>query len=625
MSAIQRILLTAAALSGVLALAGLAIGLFGIGTSVPVVAQFTNLGQGPPGADPIVIDGPNKDFFCAGDKCAGKTCDEVNDVCVGTVTLQPAMGQPLVGLSVGQFDRFTKGKESFGTVFTADVGLGPVFNKDSCGGCHANPQGGSGSITVTRFGKIDVDSGGQLVFDPLAELGGSLLNSSAISPACAEHIPVPPTNVAANRLTNSTLGFGLVEAVPDSDIEMNAIAPPLGVSGRVHYVPQLESPGVTRVGRFGWKSQLATVLSFSADASLQEMGLTTRILQHDNAPNADEDLLASCDTVADPEDHADSDGVEFVDRVTDFQRFLAAPPQTPKSGMTGETLFNLIGCASCHMGTFHTKDSSSVEKPLRNKQIHPYSDFLLHDMGNNADFIEQGGAKLTELRTPPLWGLRVRDPMWHDGRVAGGTFKFRILQVVSQHNDSDSEALISAQAFNALLPAQKDQIVAFLNSLGRREFDMDSDGDVDSVDQTLAQACFTGPGSFFTADADCAIADPDQDGDVDQADLDLLNVALGVASPPTNDEDEDGGSNGDDENGGGKGKGNKGKEVMDDLAPVIDGGMPGGFQGIAFKDNAPPPPPQVTSGPATQPTKPVPHTTRPSAPAKGSTRQSARR
>lgn len=598
MSAIQRILLGAAALSGVLAVVGLALGIFGLLGSVPVEAQFSGLMGQPGDHDTPGIESPKSDIFCAGDRCPGQTCDEVNDLCVGTVTLQPAMGQPLVGLSNKQSDRFIKGQVAFDTTLTVAAGLGPVFNQDSCGSCHNKPQGGSGTIAVTRFGFIDF-VGGQLVFDPLSQFGGSLLNQQAISPACAETIPVPPTNTASQRVTNSTLGFGLVEALPDTDIEINAISPPAGVSGRVHYVPELETPGVTRAGRFGWKAQLATVLSFSADASLQEMGLTTRILQQDNAPNNDLVRLAACDTVADPEDVADADGVEFVDRVTDFQRFLAPPPQTPKSGMTGETLFNSMGCAKCHVSSFQTPDSSQIEKALRNKPLHPYSDFLLHDMGNNGDFIEQGGAGLTELRATPLWGLRVRDPLWHDGRVAGGTFKFRILQAIAQHNDSDSEALASAQAFTTLTAAQKDQVVAFLNSLGRREFDMNGDGLVNSVDQTVILACVTGPGSFFNADAPCAVADPDQDGDVDQDDLDLLDVALGVVAPPVDgDEDEDG--NSDDENGKGKGKGE-----ADDLETQV---IPGGSMNLVGDAADQVPPAQVAAeetAPQPKPTAPA--------------------
>ncbi len=474
--------------------------------------------------------------FCDGDRCPGQTCDELNGQCVGNVTLQPAAGEPLVGLTAVQLDLFEKGKTAFSRTFQDTAGLGPIFNQDGCASCHSTPVGGSGTITVVRFGFLD-----GLLFDPLAELGGSLWNREAITPECAEIIPVPPTNFAAERLTNSTLGFGLVEAIPDADIEFNAINPPAGVSGRVTVVPILEDPPFTKIGRFGWKNQLGTVESFTADAMLQEMGITSRVFPEDNPPNNDLVLLAACDMVADPEDIPDAEGVEFLDRATDFQRFLAAPPQTPRSGMTGEAVFDAIGCADCHMGTFTAVDDDELEDAIAGQTLHPYSDFLIHDAGSNGDFIEQGGAQITELRTTPLWGLRIRDPLWHDGRVAGGTFAFRIKGAIQQHDAAGSEAQTSAQAFQALSSADQGALVAFMDSLGRREFDMNGDGIVDDTDAFAIDALCLDT-DLITPDDVCAIADVDQNGVVDDLDLDLLDVVLGVV-----DEDDEFGDEDDDE------------------------------------------------------------------------------
>jgi hypothetical protein len=461
--------------------------------------------------------------FVGGNPCPGQFCDEQQNVCVGTMQIQPRMGEPITGLTAGQLNRFTAGKVAFDKNFGVPQGLGPVFNQDSCGSCHNTRLGGSGSITVTRFGRTN----GAGEFDGLESLGGSLLQSNAISPECAETIP-PEATIAANRLTNSTLGFGLVQAIPDAAIQALADNPPAGVSGRATIVPVLEGPpGTTAVGRFGWKSQVATVRTFSADAALNEMGITNRLLQQDVAPNGNAALLAQCDTVADPEDKPDLLGFFFVDRVTDFQRFLAPPPQTPRSGMTGETLFNAIGCASCHVGTFATPNDPALEQALRDKTLKPYSDFLLHDMGGNADGIAQGQASPQELRTPPLWGVRVRDPLWHDGRVTSGSFASRIQAAVAEHDDPLSEAKASAQAFAALSPENQDAVIAFLDSLGRAEFDFDGDNHVNSVDWQMFTACFTGSGSFYTPDDACALADIDQDGDVDDNDY----AAFLAASP----------------------------------------------------------------------------------------------
>jgi len=193
--------------------------------------------------------------------------------------------------------------------------------------------------------------------------------------------------------------------------------------------------------------------------------------------------------------------------------------------MAGETVFASIGCANCHTPAFSTPDDPSLEGALRDRTLRPYSDFLLHDMGQAADFIEQGAAQPRELRTAPLWGLRVRDPVWHDGRVGGGTFADRMVAAIGEHDSVGSEAQASAQAFDALLQADKDDLVAFLGSLGRAEFDHDGDNDVDDLDYTSFQACFTGPGTFFTPDDPCSISDVDQDGDVDDDDFDLFLAA----------------------------------------------------------------------------------------------------
>ena len=429
----------------------------------------------------------------------------------GTLEPQPKMGEPIKDLSVSELDRFDKGREQFLRVLTVDDGLGPTMNQQSCGSCHNNPIGGHGGTFVTRFGMI----GKKGDFDPLESLGGSLLQLLTITPGCQEEIP--PGAITAHRVTTSALGIGLIEAIPDEDIQANADTPPAGVSGRTHIVQPLEDPlGDPRVGRFGWKAQVATVFSFSGDASLNEMGLTNSLVQTENAPNGDEELLALCDPVPDPEDVMDGEGFFFIDRVTDFQRFLAAPPQTPKSGMTGEAIFNQIGCNKCHVSSFTTGNTVGLEPFLANQVIQPYSDFLLHDMGQAGDFIGQGGAAPTELRTTPLWGVRTRDPMWHDGRFAGGTFVTRVVDSIEQHNAFGSEANRVITAYGKLTQTEKDQLVAFLDSLGRAEFDGDGDNVIDVDDFHSFADCYGDVG--ITPDDPCAVHDIDQDGDVDDDD-----------------------------------------------------------------------------------------------------------
>jgi CxxC motif-containing protein (DUF1111 family) len=455
------------------------------------------------------------------------------------IDLQPKAGAPLAGLTAAQLNRFTIGRTRFTSQVTVAggggpiFGLGPVFNETSCGTCHDSPTGGAGDKTVTRFGFLDDKTG---TFDPLADKGGSLLQAQAIDPSCLEHVDAG-ANVTTLRVTNSALGDGLVEAIPEGDLLAHESAGP-GISGRAHMVNAFEDQVPTlHVGRFGWKAQLATVLSFSADASFNELGLTNRFLQSETDPNGIDPpgLTAPCDDgVADPDDIQDNEGVFFIDRVTDFQRFLSAPPQTPKNGMSGETIFNTIGCNACHVQSFTTSNEPEFEDAIRNKTIHPYSDFLLHDMGTLGDNIVQGDASGREFRTPPLWNLRVRDPMIHDGRAAAGTFTTRVTTAINAHNAFGSEAQPSAVAYAALPTISKNNVIAFLNSLGRAEFDANGDDTIDGVDLGSFVSCFTGPTPTYTPDDPCSVHDIDQDGDVDNDDFNLFLQAYEPAQGDCN-------------------------------------------------------------------------------------------
>ena len=433
---------------------------------------------------------------------------------------QPKMGAPLSGLSPAELVRFQNGRADFTRPIPHGEGLGPIFNAIHCGICHNNPIGGPGSLKVSRFGFND----GQNGFDPLTALGGTLLQVRAINIAASEVIP-PQANIVAQRVTPSALGLGLIEAIADVDIAARETTPPSPtVSGRVHWVHELENPtGPLRAGRMGWKAQLATSLSFSADATQNELGLTNRLLPTENAPNGNVALLNQYDTVADPEDGPNAQGLHFIDRIDDFQRYLAAPPQTPRSGMTGEALFNQVGCVHCHSTSYTTINDPGLEPALRNKVIKPYSDFLLHDMGTAADFIADGDAGIQEMRTPSLWGVRNRNPMWHDGRVTGGTLQARILGpagVIALHNAFGSESVPSATAFLALSSADQLRVVAFLDSLGRAEFDGNGDNVRNRLDLPGFLQAFAAGST--TPDLPGAVYDFDQNGFVNNQDLNVF-------------------------------------------------------------------------------------------------------
>ena len=437
---------------------------------------------------------------------------------------QPKPGDPIANLSDVLLERFNLGKVAFETDISLDAGLGPIFNQTSCASCHNNPVGGAGNQTVTRFGQIDKKGG----FNPLELLGGSLLQAQSLNEDCAESIP-NQANVTSLRVTNGALAFGLIEAISDESLITNQKKQPGVTRGKTHMVLNLEDDnGNLHVGRFGWKAQVASILTFSADAAQNEMGLSNRLIPFDNAPNGDEKLLEECDTVLDPEDIVDANGFGFIDRVTDFQRLLAPPPQTPYSGMTGEVIFNKIGCAICHTPSFVTGNNPETIEPLRKKFIKPYSDFLLHNMGIAGDGITQGDANGLELKTPPLWGLTYRNPLWHDGRFSGGTFESRVTDAIEEHGVFGSQGIPAADAFTELSAFEKEQLISFLKSLGQVEFDSDNDGDVELndfhgyVDTIGFKNCFE---TYPSPDDDCAIHDVDQDGDVDLDDFDIFLVA----------------------------------------------------------------------------------------------------
>ena len=361
-------------------------------------------------------------------------------------------GDALPGLTIGQLAAFATGSEEFSHVETPESGLGPIFNNTSCAACHTTPViGGSSALFVTRFGRMRHG-----VFDPLADQGGSLLQQFAIDPAVQEVIP-REANVVARRITTPLFGLGLMEAIPDEAIQANARRPqPDGIHGRVALITDVTTQS-SRVGRFGWKAQQATLLAFAADAYVNEMGITSRFFPTENAPNGNTALLSLLDTTADPEDiPAPVTDKGDIDAAADFIRLLAPPPALPlsRSAEAGRRLFTDIGCANCHTPTQQTGNSEVAA--LRYQPVNLYSDLLLHDMGRLADGFGQAAAGPHEMKTAPLWGLRVRPVYLHDGRAATPD------AAIMGH---DGEATRSRDRYRQLNPVQRRQLLDFLNSI----------------------------------------------------------------------------------------------------------------------------------------------------------------
>jgi CxxC motif-containing protein (DUF1111 family) len=322
--------------------------------------------------------------------------------------------------------------------------------------------------------------------------GRSLVNQRAICPNGAfaateiqERVP-DGENVHTLRISVGILGDGFIEALEDSTLTELASKQCRKSGGRICglilYVPVLEAPGVTRVGRFGWKDQHASLLSFAADAYLNEIGITSRLI-----PDEVTDL---CNTVKEPNDVPGPDGLADIDHFARFMRSSKAPPRdaglaaTP-AAQRGEQLFGAIGCDVCHVPSLTTAAAGTpvnggklvIPEALGNKTFHPYSDFLLHDIGTGdgiANAMEEHYGRhmydvkwkglspesfqssANRLRTAPLWGVRTHPMLMHDG--ASLTFRDAILR----HRGEADEV---KERFERLSPADQEAIAEFLRSL----------------------------------------------------------------------------------------------------------------------------------------------------------------
>ena len=234
------------------------------------------------------------------------------------------------------------------------------------------------------------------------------------------------------------------------------------IAGTFIQVPVAEAGGAVRGGRFGWKNQQASLLSFASDAYLNEQGITNRF----NAT----DVTSVCDTVADPEDQPDAQGLADIDHQARFMRASLAIPRDAAKAATpdaqaGAQLFNAIGCAICHVRTFTTLPAGTVinqgqytvPAAIGNKTFHPYSDFLLHNVGTGDGIVQNGGqATADKMRTSPLWGLRFKSRLMHD------LLTFTRNNAILRHG---GEATGVTNNYRSLSNTQKNQLIAFLQSL----------------------------------------------------------------------------------------------------------------------------------------------------------------
>jgi CxxC motif-containing protein (DUF1111 family) len=339
-------------------------------------------------------------------------------------------------------------------------GLGPTYNAQSCAECHQNVvTGGASQIAEHRTGRLDVSGG---FFE---SLGGSLIHSRATNAAIVERVAFED-DVRTFRMSTNTLGNGFVECVANETLLAIRDAQPTEIRGTAVMVPVLEGGNAMRVGRFGWKNQHASLESFSADAYLNEMGITSPLFPDENTSSGrNVGFGTPFDPVPEPEDEG-----EDVKAFANFMRSTKAPSRgrITRDVQAGETLFNQVGCNGCHVQTLRTARPGTVINggtfriplALGNKIIHPYSDFLSHDIGTGDGIPVLPGpeyaATRNQMRTAPLWALRTRNRLMHDG------LSFTKQEAIQRHANQGAGA---RDLYNALTDQQRNLVLTFLDSL----------------------------------------------------------------------------------------------------------------------------------------------------------------
>lgn len=401
---------------------------------------------------------------------------------------QHAFSQPLPGLDAAARVKFFVGNSYFNqnwvsapSELTTRDGLGPLFNARSCSGCHFKdgrgraPEGGEAMrsmlVRISVGGAPDPRYGEQLQNDAVAgaraeaevtvsyrEQAGAFADGELYS------LRVPTVQLAlaygpladgvqtSARVAPALIGLGLLEEIPEQTLR--ALADPDdrdhdGISGRLNRVPSAVG---LRVGRFGWKAEQASVLDQTAAAFAGDMGLTSRLFPRES----------SLPTLNLPSGGEPEVSDQVLDSVVAYARTLAVPRRRVPSVERGEQLFSAAGCDRCHVPTLSTGPNAQPAQ-LAARTIHPYTDLLLHDLGEGlSDQRPSFEAAGSEWRTPPLWGIGLVErvnghtSLLHDGRARN------LREAVLWHG---GEASAAQQDFVHMPRADRQALIAFLESL----------------------------------------------------------------------------------------------------------------------------------------------------------------
>lgn len=387
--------------------------------------------------------------------------------------------------------------EAPGSVKAFD-GLGPLFNRVSCAGCHTKdgrgrpPESGLGPMDsmLLRLSVPGTDSHGEPkpvpgYGDQLSERGirdvppegvvrieysdvhgrygdgeAFVLRKPQVRIESPAYGPLPADLMMSARVAPHMIGLGLLEAVPDATL--HALADPEdsdgdGISGTLNRVWDTAAQRMAN-GRFGWKAGQPDLFNQNAGAAFGDIGLTSQQHAVDNC-NA---VQTACKAAfVPPEPDID---YRFMSKLTLYTQTLAVPAQRNASDpqvTRGAGIFRDVGCASCHLPSLQTGEAKLRE--LAQQTFHPYTDLLLHDMGENlADNRPEFLASGREWRTPPLWGLGLvplvngHGFLLHDGRARG------FAEAILWHG---GEAEPAKEGFRLLSRPDREALISFLQSL----------------------------------------------------------------------------------------------------------------------------------------------------------------
>lgn len=378
-------------------------------------------------------------------------------------------------------------------------GLGPLFNARSCSACHFKDGRGRPPLAdenELRSMLLRISTPGAAPGDPpLADLTyGDQLQPFGIDDVPGEGTPriayatltgryddgeayellAPSYAIQAPshgpfaaglqispRVAPAMIGLGLLEAIPESrlrELEDADDSDGDGISGRVNPVWDVEA-GELAVGRFGWKAEQPSVRQQVAGAFIGDMGITSVVFPRQECTESE----TECQSATSGGDPEITD--ELLERVVRYSQLLAVPARfvfADEDVLRGKTLFSELGCQSCHTPNHQTAASGVLEEVM-DQSIWPYTDLLLHDMGEAlSDGRPSFGAAGNEWRTPPLWGLghypvvNGHDRLLHDGRARG------VAEAILWHG---GEAEIAKQGFVELPASDRLDLIAFVESL----------------------------------------------------------------------------------------------------------------------------------------------------------------